>query len=70
MQAQEKLHHLKEAEDQLALAQVKIGELTKELGQKAEEIAKVKQAAYNLGQKEIEAHLKSQITTVCLGFLP
>lgn len=31
-------------------------------------MAKVEQAAYNLGQKETEAHLKSQILTVCRGF--
>ena len=42
--------------------------MTKELGQKAEEIAKVKQAAWNLRQKEAEAHLKSQITTMCWSF--
>jgi len=40
-QAREQLHHVKEAEDQLALARVKIRELTKKLGQKAEDIAKV-----------------------------
>nr|POE95957.1 hypothetical protein CFP56_47051 [Quercus suber] len=49
---------MKEAKDQLALARVKIGELTKKLGQKAKKIAKVKKATYNLGQKETEVHLK------------
>lgn len=46
-----------------------MGELTKELEKKDKPIAKIKQAAYNLGQKETEAHLKSQITTMS-GFLP
>nr|POF09847.1 hypothetical protein CFP56_73237 [Quercus suber] len=40
-QAQKQLHHMKEAEDQLDLARVKIWELTKKLGQKANNIAKV-----------------------------
>lgn len=65
-QAREKLlRHQSEAESQLAIARAKIGELNKELEQKAKEMAKVEQAAYNLVQKETEAHLKSQITTIC-----
>ena len=45
-----------------------MGELTNELEKKDDAIAKIEQAAYNLGQKKIEAHLKSQITTICWGF--
>ena len=45
-----------------------MGELTNELEKKDDAIAKLEQAAYNLGQKKIEAHLKSQITTICWGF--
>ena len=43
-------------------------ELTKELEQKAEEMNKIEQAAYDLGQKETAAHLKSQILVVCRDF--
>lgn len=39
-----------------------------ELEQKAEEMNKVKQATYNLGQKETATHLKSQILVVCRDF--
>ena len=45
-----------------------MGELAKELEKKDDAIAKIEQATYKLGQKETEAHLKSQITTVCRGF--
>jgi len=31
-------------------------------------MGKVEQTVYDLGQKEIEAHLKSQIPTVCRSF--
>lgn len=44
-------------ESQLAIAWAKIPELTKELEQKIEEMNKVEHTAYDLGQKEIEAHL-------------
>ena len=50
---------MKEAEEQLSLVQAKIGDLTKELEQKAMEIAKIEQTTYDLGQKETEAHLES-----------
>ena len=46
----------------------RITELTKELEQKAEEMNKVEQAAYYLGQKETATHLKSQILVVCRDF--
>nr|POE70700.1 hypothetical protein CFP56_49090 [Quercus suber] len=51
--------HLRELESQLAIAQAKISELNKELEQKPEYMNKVEQSAYDLGQKEIEAHLMS-----------
>lgn len=43
------------------LAGARVIELTKELEQKVEEMSKIEQASYDLGQKETEAHLKSQI---------
>jgi len=58
-QAREQLRHLKEAEGKLVIARENIGELAKELKQKDEAITKAEQAAYNLGQIEIEAHLKA-----------
>ena len=48
----------------------RITKLTKELEQKAEEMNKVEQAAYDLGQKETATHLKSQILVVCQDFCP
>ena len=59
---------MKEAKEQLFLAQAKIGDLTKELEQKVAEIAKVEQTAYDLRKKETKAHLMSLIITVCRGF--
>ena len=41
-QAREQVRHLRKAEGQLTIARVKIGELTKELEQKVEEMHKVK----------------------------
>lgn len=64
-QVREQLHHLREAERQLAIAREKFSKLNKELEQKTEEMGRVEQAAFDLGQKEIEAHLKSQIPVVC-----
>jgi len=43
------VHHLREVESQLTLAQSKIANLTKELAQKAKEMTKAKQATYDLG---------------------
>lgn len=67
-QAREQLRHLRKAEGQLTIAWTKITDLTKELEQKAEEMSKAKQAAYDLRQKETATHLKSQIPTVCRDF--
>lgn len=67
-QAQEQLLHTREAESQLTLVQTTISKLKKELSQKNEEMSKVEQAAYKLGQKEIESRLKSQIPVVCHNF--
>ena len=64
-QVREQLHYLREAERQLAIAREKFSKLNKELEQKTEEMGRVEQAAFDLGQKEIEAHLKSQIPVVC-----
>lgn len=60
--------HLREAKGQLTIAWAKITNLTKKLEQQAEKMTKVEQAAYDLGQKEIVTHLKSQIPTVCQDF--
>lgn len=67
-QAWEHLHHLRKVESQLAIAWAKILELAKELEQKIKEMNKVEHTAYDLGQKEIEAHLQSQIPVVCQSF--
>lgn len=58
-QAQEQLVHLREVESQLAIARTTISKLKKELGQKDEQMNKVEQAAYDQGQKDTKAHLKS-----------
>ena len=42
--------------------------MPKELEKKDDTITKIEQAAYNLGQKETKAYLKSQIMTVRQGF--
>lgn len=39
-----------------------------ELAQKTKEMGKVEQIAYDMEQKEIEAHLKSQFPIVCRKF--
>nr|POF16799.1 hypothetical protein CFP56_66198 [Quercus suber] len=66
--AQEQLQHSREAESQLAIAQMTIFELKKELNQKNEEVSKVKQATYEQGQKETKSHLKSQILVAYHSF--
>jgi len=45
-----------------------IFELKKELSQKDAEMNKVEQVAYDQGQKETAAHLKSQLPVVCRSF--
>ena len=67
-QAQKQLIHLREVESQLAIARMTISELKKELSQKDAEMNRVEQVAYDQGQKEIEAHLKSQLPVVCRSF--
>ena len=50
---------LREAESQLSIARTTITELKKELGKKDKEMDRVKQTAYDQGQNETAAHLKS-----------
>ena len=59
---------MREVESQLAIAWAKISELNKELEQKTEEMRRVEQAVFDLGQKETKAYLKSQIPVVCRSF--
>lgn len=64
-QAREQLYHFWEAESQLATTWAIIFELKKELDQKTKDMVKIEQVAFDLGQKEIETHLKSKIPVVC-----
>ena len=59
---------LRNVEEQLVLAQAKIKIQQKELEGKGVEIAKAKQAAYDLGQRKTKEILKSQIREVCHGY--
>ena len=67
-QAWEQLVQLREAESQLSITRTTITELKKELGKKDKEIERVERIAYDQGQKETEAHLKSQLFIVCHSF--
>ena len=58
-QAREQLLQLREVKSQLAITQMTISELKKELSQKDEEMNKVEQTTYDQGQKELKAYLKS-----------
>nr|POE97564.1 hypothetical protein CFP56_17083 [Quercus suber] len=62
------LVHLREVESQLSIAWITITDLKKELSQKDKEMEEVEQTSYDQGQKETEAHLKSQLPVVCRNF--
>lgn len=52
----------------ISFARATIYELNKELEQKTKDMGKIQQVAFDLGQKETEAHFKSQIPVVCRSF--
>lgn len=52
----------------ISIARATIYELNKELEQKTKDMGKIQQVAFDLGQKETEAHFKSQIPVVCRSF--
>lgn len=64
-QAKEQRLYIQKAEEQLTIACENIDAQQKELEGKAEEVAKAEQAQYDLGQKEMEVILRSQVTKVC-----
>ncbi|KAL0015531.1 hypothetical protein SO802_002600 [Lithocarpus litseifolius] len=68
MQVEEQRGYLWKAEEQLVLAQEKIEIQRKELEGKEEEVAKAKQAAYELGQKETRIALSPNSRRYAVGF--